>query len=119
MLRYGATAGISFIIDISALFVLTEFFHIYYLYSAAIAYVVALIIHYVLNVWWVFNKRKIRHWPAELALFSLIGIVGLGLNQVLMWFFTEIILIHYLISKVIARIFIFFWNFFMRKYMLF
>jgi putative flippase GtrA len=45
--------------------------------------------------------------------------VGLGLNEVFIWFFTAEVGFYYLISKIISAIIVLFWNFFARKYVLF
>jgi putative flippase GtrA len=68
---------------------------------------------------WVFNKRKLDNRTFEFGIFAIIGIVGLGLNEVLLWFFTQELLIYYLLSKIFAAAIILFWNFFARKYLLF
>ncbi|MFQ6003571.1 MAG: GtrA family protein, partial [Candidatus Zixiibacteriota bacterium] len=56
---------------------------------------------------------------AELFIFSLIGIVGLGFNELFIWFFTEKVHLYYLLSKIVSTFFVYLWNFFARKYILF
>jgi putative flippase GtrA len=46
-------------------------------------------------------------------------VVGLLLNDGLIWTFTELGKIHYLASKVLAAVAVFFWNFFARRQVLF
>jgi len=56
----------------------------------------------------------------EFVIFVLIGIVGLFLNEFVIWIFTEVIfMIHYLYSKVISAFLIFLFNFYLRKKILF
>lgn len=119
MFRYIFVGGVAFIVDFLSLFVLTNFFSIYYMISAAIAFLFGLILNYFLSISWVFNKRKLNNRHVELGFFVLIGIVGLGLNEVLIWFFTQNLQLYYLISKIIAAVIILFWNFFARKLILF
>jgi putative flippase GtrA len=52
-------------------------------------------------------------------IFAVIGLVGLGLNEGIIWSFTDLVHFHYLISKIISAIVVFFWNFFARKKILF
>lgn len=119
MFRYLFVGGAAFIVDFLSLFILTEFFGIYYLISAAIAFILGLIANYILSISWVFNKRKLNKRHIEFGVFALIGIVGLGLNEVFIWFFTQDLQIYYLISKILAAVIILFWNFFARKFVLF
>ncbi len=119
LIRYIFVGGAAFIVDFVSLFILTDFFSIYYLISAAIAFILGLITNYMLSVNWVFNKRTLENRTFEFGIFALIGIVGLGLNEVFIWFFTQDIQIYYLFSKILASILILFWNFFARKFTLF
>ena len=119
MFRYLFVGGAAFIVDFLSLFILTDFFGIYYLISAGIAFILGLIANYFLSISWVFNKRKLKKRHIEFGIFALIGIVGLGLNEIFIWFFTQDLQIYYLISKIFAAVIILFWNFFARKFVLF
>lgn len=119
LFRYTLVGGVAYSIDISSLFLITEFLHVHYLISAAIAFFLGLITNYSLSVKWVFNKRTQKNKLSEFAIFSLIGLVGLALNELFIWFFTEYFLFHYLISKILSTVFVYLWNFFARKYALF
>ncbi|HNS26245.1 MAG TPA: GtrA family protein, partial [Methanobacteriaceae archaeon] len=83
------------------------------------AFILGLIVNYILSISWVFNNRKLNSSTLEFGVFSLIGMVGLGLNEVFIWFFTAEVGFYYLISKIISAIIVLFWNFFARKYVLF
>ena len=119
LFRYFVVGGAAFLVDFGSLFVLTDFFGVYYLISAAIAFILGLIVNYGLSISWVFNNRKLENSTLEFGVFSLIGIVGLGLNEIFIWFFTAEIGFYYLISKMISAVIVLFWNFFARKFVLF
>ncbi|MCK5591255.1 MAG: GtrA family protein [Candidatus Pacebacteria bacterium] len=119
LFRYTFVGGIAFIFDFGSLFVLTEYFNIYYLISAAIAFLVGLTINYYLSIAWVFGKHSIKSKLMEFVIFTCIGFIGLALNEFFIWIFTERGNIHYLHSKLIATVFVYLWNFFVRKYTLF
>ena len=118
-IRYFFVGGTAFIVDIGSLYILTEFFGIYYLISATIAFILGLIANYLLSISWVFNKRTLDNKKLEFGIFTIIGIIGLVLNAVLIWFFTEYIQIYYMLSKIITAAIILVWNFSARKYVLF
>ena len=119
LFRYFFVGGFAFIIDFCALFLLTEYLNLYYLLSAPLAFLLGLIINYLLSIKWVFDKRNINKKSVEFVIFALVGIVGLLLNQVFIWFFTEIINLYYMLSKIISSGIVFLWNFSLRKYLLF
>ena len=119
LFRYTFVGGFAFIIDFSLLFVLTEYAGIHYLVSAAIALTAGLIINYFLSIIWVFDKRKLVNKSVEFTLFAAIGIVGLGLNELFIWVFTEFAGLYYLLSKIISTAIVYLWNFFARKFTLF
>lgn len=119
LFRYFFVGGAAFIVDFVSLFIFTDFFGIYYLLSAAIAFILGLLANYLLSVKWVFNKRVLENRKFEFGIFAVIGVIGLGLNEVIIWFFTDNLQMYYLYSKVIAAAIILFWNFFARKFTLF
>lgn len=119
LLRYGFVGGVAFVADYGSLFVLTHYFGVYYLWSAAIAFVIGLTVNYLLSISWVFNKnRSTKPW-VEFLVFALIGVIGLGLNELIMYVATELLAIHYLLSKLISTGLVFCWNFFARKLIIF
>jgi putative flippase GtrA len=119
LFRYTFVGGFAFLIDFSTLYILTEYFNIYYLLSAGIAFILGLITNYFLSVKWVFNARTMKNRYIEFLLFTLIGLIGLGLNELFLWILTDILLIYYLLSKIITTVIVYLWNFFARKFILF
>ena len=117
--KYVLVGGIAYCIDFGSLFFLTEIVKIHYLLSAAIAFILGLSTNYALSILWVFSKRAFANKRVEFFIFSVIGLVGLGLNEVIIWFFTEFVHFHYLISKIFSTAVVFLWNFVARKKILF
>ena len=119
LFKYGFVGGIAYCVDFGFLIFLTEVVKIHYLISAAIAFILGLLVNYAISILWVFPKRALANKRTEFLIFSIIGLVGLGLNEVIIWFFTEFIHYHYLISKIFSTFVVFFWNFIARKKILF
>ena len=116
-IRYGFVGSIAFLIDFVFLFLFTQYLHIFYLISATLSFLIALLFNYIFSVKWVFKKRTELSISLELILFIIIAIIGLGINDALLWFFTERFSVFYLLSKVFASIVVLFWNFFGRRYL--
>ena len=101
------------------LVLLTEALGIHYLASAALSFLAGTSLAYALSILWVFTVRSFSSPLAEYAVFVAVGIVGLGLNEALLWVFTEPLGVYYLLSKLIAASIGFFWNFSARRWILF
>jgi putative flippase GtrA len=117
--RYLVVGGLAFSVDFGSLYLLTEFAGLHYLISAAVAFLFGLVANYRLSRLWVFDRRTIESGTVEFLVFALIGIVGLGLNEVIMWFVGEKIHFHYVVAKVISAGIVLIWNFGARKVVLF
>jgi len=119
LFRYGFVGGLAFLVDYGTLVLLTEFAGMHYLLAATISFILGLITNYLLSITWVFNQHKLNNRWVEFLLFAFIGVVGLGLNDAIMFLCTERCGIHYTLSKIIATAIVFFWNFLARKLILF
>ena len=117
--RYLLVGGIAFLADFATLFVLTDWFHVHYLHSAVIAFLAGMGLNYLLSIAWVFKVRVVKNAKLEFLLFALIGIIGLGLNEIILWLLTQGLDLFYLHSKVVATVVILGWNFSARKVLLF
>ena len=114
ILRFCIVGGVSFVVDYSLLYMCTEFAGITYLYSSAIAFTTSVIINYWLCLIFVF-KNKQKQSSKQKALFIGSSIVGLGLNQLCMYGFVEILGIYYMVAKIMATAIVTIWNYVMKR----
>ena len=115
-MKFGVVGIIATVIDFLLLTILTGYFGVFYLFSAAISFIISTIFNYIASMHFVFFSRydaSKKH--TEILLFLLLSAVGLILNQIFMWLFVDIIYIHYIIAKVIATCIVMLWNFVSRK----
>lgn len=119
LFRYGIVGGISFVVDWGTLMLLTEVAGVHYMASAAIAFVLGLTCNYLLSTRWVFGESKIGSKWAEFAAFAVIGIVGLILNELIIYVCTDMAGWHYLVGKILSTVLVFFWNFLARRFLIF
>lgn len=113
--RYFGVALIGYIFDFGTLILLHEVLHMHYLIAATCGFVIGLIILYILSNKYVFGESKIKSKSTEFGLFAIIGLIGLGILNLLMWIFTDYFFANYIVSKIIATIFVYMWNFFARR----
>lgn len=119
LLRYAVVGGVAFVVDYGSLWLLTEVVGLHHLVSAAIAFVLGLVCNYVISTAWVFGESKVSNRWVEFVIFSIIGVIGLGLNELIIYLCTDVCGLHYMLSKIISTVIIFFWNFFARRFILF
>jgi putative flippase GtrA len=118
-IRYGCVGAVAFLFDFGTLWAATTWLGLHYLISALLGFCVGLLVNYWLATRWVFEKRKHDNASVQFALFALVGIVGVGLNELSMWSLTEWVGLHYLGSKLGSAILVYLWNFSIRKALLF
>ena len=116
LIKFGLVGGIAFLIDYGIMVFLTEVFKIPSLISAAISFTVSVIFNYIESVKWVFDVDKEKNSKTkELVVFILLSIVGLGINELIMWIMDKEFGIYYMISKIVATIVVMCYNFITRK----
>lgn len=112
--RFLIVGGTAFIIDYCLLYVLTEYFNIYYLISSVISFVVSLIYNYILSVKWVFDVKK-KQTIVDVIIFVVLSVVGLGINQLIMYLGVDKFDFHYMVVKLLATAIVMVWNYITRK----
>jgi len=117
--RYLFVGGGAFVVDFGLLFVFTYFLHLHYLLSATLSFIAGLLVNYFISTRWVFNRKTVKNKYLEFLIFAIIGVIGLGFNDLFMWIFTDRCGIYFMLSKIITTAIVYFWNFFARKYILF
>lgn len=111
---FGAALG-GYVVDFGTLIFLKEVFHLHYLFAASVSFVFGLIVVYILSNRYVFGESKIKSKSAELGLFALIGLAGLVTLNIFMWIFTDLFHLNYIVSKIVATVFVYLWNFLARR----
>ena len=116
LVRYVFVGGIATVVDWGVLFILTEYAHLYYLVSAIIAFIAGLITNFILSKLLVFKANEARmNAVMEFVSYAIIGVIGLGITELIMFLFTDLWHTHYMISKIVATIIVFAWNYIARK----
>lgn len=130
-IRYVFVGGGATVVQWGLLVVLKEFCGMNANIANAIGFIGGLIFNYVISTLWVFDNSAVKNKAAEFTAFALIGVVGLGINQGIIWLFDKTLAErkvfgdllpaskYYLVGQVLATGIAFFWNFFARKYLIY
>lgn len=114
--RFLLVGGSCFLLEYFLLYTLTEYGGLDPLLSAPIAFTISLIVNYILCVYVVFHVK--HQGKRQMILFIVTSIMGLALNQLVMWFCIDILSIWYMFSKVVASGIVMIWNYFTKRYIL-
>ena len=114
-MKFGVVGAIAFFIDYGLLALLTEVFGVNYLVSATISFSVSVVFNYLASMRYVFTHKQGMSRRREFAIFVVLSVIGLFINNLCMWAGVELLGVHYLIVKLGATAIVMVWNFVTRK----
>ncbi|MBT3371521.1 MAG: GtrA family protein [Rhodospirillaceae bacterium] len=117
--RYFAASILGLSVDVGLLMLLTQAFSLPYLLANSFAFLSGSAVVYLASAHWAFQKRRFGNAIFESFLFVLIGVVGLAINDAMLWISVEILVWSLLPAKFLAAGFSFLTNFALRKVVLF
>ena len=131
VVRFAVTGGICFLVELAVLILLKGRFGIDTLIATPIAFLVSVVLNYLLCVAWVFRGAKNKGAGAK-AGFLVTSLIGLGLNELLMLLFRLIlgedaviltlgdkVINMYVLNKCLATLIVMIWNYFSKRAVLY
>ena len=113
--KFGIVGVVATIIDFVFLYVFKDFCHFNTLISNTLSFCISVIYNYWASIKWVFDINKEKNPQKNFIVFILFSIIGLILNDLIMWIATDNLNIYYMISKIIATSIVMIFNFITRK----
>lgn len=117
--RYAAVGGAAALIDFLLFVIFAKILGFNYLLVGAGGFIIATTVNYFLSIRFVFKSGVRFVFHKEISLVFLISLVGLGLNQLVLFLGIGILDWEMLFIKVCATGSVFFWNFGARSYLIF
>lgn len=118
--RYLFVGGIATVVDWGVLMGLTELLQLHHLVSAIFAFLAGLGTNFLLSKLLVFRASEAKtNSLLEFLGYALIGVIGLGMTELIMFLFTDGLSLHYMLSKAIATAVVLVWNYLARKLLLY
>ena len=115
MVKFGAVGFLCFFIDYGIMLLLTELAWVNYLISCCISFSVSVIVNYLLSMHFVFAAKANMKKRTQFVIFVILSVIGLGLNQLFMWLFVDLVHIPYQIAKLAVTAIVMLFNFVTRK----
>lgn len=113
--KFGIVGVIAFVIDFGVMVLLTEAFGLNPVASATVSFIVSVVFNYLASMRYVFRHREGMSRGREFAIFVVLSVIGLGINDALMWAGTELVALDYRLVKIGATAIVMVWNFVTRK----
>ena len=87
-------------------------------FSTTVSFIVSVIINYVLSMRYVFDHREGMSRKREFTIFTILSVIGLGLNDLYMFVGVTFLSIGYQAMKAIATFLVTWYNYFSRRFFL-
>lgn len=113
--KFAIVGGIATAIDFVFLYVFREFCHFPVIVSNTLSFCISVIYNYIASVKWVFDVNKEKNAKKQFVIFIIFSVLGLLLNDLIMWISVDFISIYYLLAKIIATFIVMIFNFVTRK----
>jgi putative flippase GtrA len=130
VLRFAVAGAAGFAVELAVLYLLREKLGMDTLIAAAIAFVVSVIVNYLMCALWVFHGAREQSGKSKIAFF-LTSAVGLAINEGMMLLFRTLwgedavlftvfsfVVKVYLLNKVLSTLVVMVWNYFTKRYIL-
>ncbi len=105
----------STLVDVWFLFVFVDFFEIPLFFWIILSFLLAVLNWFIWNKFWTFRDKSVKY-KRQFTKFLFVSTGGLLLTLCFMYFFTSILSIHYIISKLLTSAIVVVWNFLLNKY---
>ena len=113
--NFGIVGGTAFIIDFVFLYIFRDICKLPLLVSNTFSFVISVIYNYWASMNFVFDVDKSKSKKRNFVLFIIFSVIGLLLNDLIVYVVTEMVGIYYLLSKIIATFVVMIFNFVTRK----
>ena len=115
IIRFIVVGGIATIIDFVCLYIFKEFLNFNVILANTLSFTISVIYNYIASIKYVFDVDKNKNRKIQFIVFIVFSILGLILNNLILYLLTNKLNIYYLISKIIATMFVMVFNFITRK----
>lgn len=119
ILRFIVAGGTAASSQIILLFIFTDIFKIWYLYSSILSFVIALVISFLLQKFWAFRDKGTEMVHIQFFKYTLVAVSGLVFNTALMYLWVSILDLWYILAQIVTGVVIAVYNFLMYRKFIF
>lgn len=111
IMKYIISGGAATTVNLGLLYILTNFLRIWYVFSAAIAYLCAFLVSFTLQKFWTFNNSALKQIHTQFMIYVGFVSFNMTLNSLLIYFIVETTGVYYLIAQIGIGILMALWSF--------
>ena len=113
--KFAIVGVVATLIDFLFLYIFREFFKFPVVLANTLSFVISVIYNYTASVKWVFDVNKEKSEKKQFITFIIFSVIGLLINDLIMWISVDQLNIYYLLAKIIATLIVMVFNFVSRK----
>ncbi len=116
-LKFCIVGGTCAATNFAILYVCTEWFGLWYVWSNTIAFFIAGTMNFLANKFWTFsNTIKGKAAAVQLGKFLIVVVAGIFINNLILYFLTDYFGLYYLLSWVFSTGIVTFWNYLFNRF---
>ena len=109
--KFGIVGVVATLVDFVFLYLFRDLCKFPLVVANTLSFSISVIYNYFASLTFVFNVDKSKSKSRNFVIFIICSLIGLGLNDLIVYVITDKLRIYYMISKVIATIFVMVFNF--------
>lgn len=113
--RYVISGGTAAAINLTTLYVLTEFFGFWYLLSSVIAVMLAVIASFILQKFWTFRNTRLDQIRVQLPMHAALSLGNIIFNAALLYALVEYLGMWYMLAQFLSSAILMFVNFYVYR----
>jgi len=102
VIKYLIAGGTATSVNLILLYLLTEYAHLWYLVSSALAFIISFFVSFYLQKYWTFTDRDKEKVFKQLSIYLLVALINLVINLVIMYLLVEIVGFWYMLAQLIT-----------------
>lgn len=115
IIKYIIAGGTAAAVNIAGIYILTDLFHLWYLASGVLAFLVAFVVSFTLQKFWTFNDHSTENVHIQVSIYLIVSLISLLWNTFLLYIFVDVFHIWYLLAQIFAGAIVALSNYFMYK----
>ena len=119
IVRYFFVGGVAASVDIGLFFLFAKVLGYNYLVVGSVGFILATAVNYFLSIRFVFRTGTRFTKKTEVVFIYVVSLIGLGLNQMILFVLVEQVGAELMLSKLVATSGVFLWNFSARNFVVF
>lgn len=119
IIRFVISGGTAATVNLAALYILTDCFGVWYLFSAVLAYIISFFVSFFLQKFWTFRDNNIEQMKRQLVFYAMMAAFGLSFSVASMYFLVDILHIWYMFAQVIVGVLLAGCNFLFYRFFVF